>query len=158
LVELPRNRLASGVGFHSTQQTIDKKQIGTDPLAAARLRGLEAKKQLAAMEGGLISADLMAKRLRVTLQAVERKRRSGKILAVPAEDSKDYLYPAWQSEVGNVPAILAVLKGRNEWEQLGFFVSPNERLTGKTPLEALRRKRVRTVIEAALSYGEHGAA
>jgi hypothetical protein len=41
--------------------------------------------------------------------------------------------------------------------QLNFFTSPNERLGGKTPIEALRQGSSSEVAKVASVYGEQGA-
>jgi hypothetical protein len=42
--------------------------------------------------------------------------------------------------------------------QLTFFLNANDRLNGSRPLDMLRSGKVEPVLEAAASYGEHGAA
>jgi hypothetical protein len=132
-----------------------------DPFAAARLRGLRMREEMLNAEGGVLSASQMASRLHITRQAVDKRRRAGKLLAVEL-GRRRWLYPAWQVADGQVlPGLEEVLSDLSEhdcWIQLGFFLSGDYRLGEKTPLDALRRGRLQDVRMAARAYGEHGAA
>jgi len=66
-----------------------------DPLAGARVRGLEAKRKLLEGEGGTISSAEAAKLLRVTRQAVDKRRKEGKLLGLEF-GRKGFRYPTWQ--------------------------------------------------------------
>jgi len=54
--------------------------------------------------------------------------------------------------------VLDRLKDNDPWMQLTFFLNANDRLNGSRPLDMLRSGKVEPVLEAAASYGEHGAA
>jgi hypothetical protein len=41
--------------------------------------------------------------------------------------------------------------------QMVFFTSPNERLNGRTPIEALQKGFAKEVRDAAVGYGEQGS-
>jgi hypothetical protein len=96
----------------------------------------------------------------VSRQMIDRKRQHGKLLAV-STGRHGYRYPAWQFEPSGVlPGLedaLSVLAPFDSWMQVAFFVSPNERLQGKTPIEALKAGDLEAVLEAGAVYGEHGA-
>ena len=72
-----------------------------------------------------------------------------------------YRYPAWQfDESGVLPGledVLKVLATHDEWMQVAFFVSKNQRLANRTPVETLKAGKVDLVLDAAEVYGEHGA-
>lgn len=130
-----------------------------DPLAGARVRGLEAKRKLLEDEGGSLTSAEAAKLLRVTRQAIDKRRKEGKLLGVEL-GRKGFRYPAWQFGLANFEPVLAALRDRDCWEQLTFFLNPNSRLGDRTPLEALQRgggRDVEDVIRAASEYGEQGA-
>lgn len=130
-------------------------------LAAARARGLEARQQLLTAEGEPWTADQVASHLRISRQAVDKRRKAGKLLALTV-GRRGYLYPAWQFARRGVllgwETVLSVLAERDPWAQVIFMLSPNDRLDHKRPLDALRDGNVADVKIAASVYGEHGAA
>ena len=135
-----------------------------DPLAAARLRGLRAKAELLEAEGGTWSAEHAAKHLRLTRQAVDNRRKSGKLIGLDL-GRRGFAYPVWQFAPNGVlpglEAVLAAMTVRAPWDQLVFFVSGDPRLGGERPLDVLRRGRaeqLEDVKRAARGYGEHSAA
>lgn len=132
-----------------------------DPLIEARLRGLELRERLLRAEGGTLGAEEVARHLGLTRQAVDKRRRIGKLLAL-AVGRRGYAYPAWQFAArGILPGLEAVLTDlgvEDGWMRVSFFLSPDPRLDGATPLEALRRGEVEAVRRAARGYGEHSAA
>ena len=75
---------------------------------------------------------------------------------------RGYSYPWFQFEDGKtlpgLEEVLQELKSFDPWMQLAFFVNPNDRLSGITPVAALRAGNQSEVLRAARSYGEHGAA
>lgn len=54
--------------------------------------------------------------------------------------------------------VLEMLHRHAPWSQVIFMLSPNYRLDGVTPLEALRKGETEEVKIAAALFGEHGAA
>jgi hypothetical protein len=131
-----------------------------DPLAPAFIRGIEASRRLINDHGGALTSVQAASLLGVSRQMIDRKRQHGKLLAV-STGRHGYRYPAWQFEPSGVlPGLedaLSVLAPFDSWMQVAFFVSPNERLQGKTPIEALKAGDLEAVLEAGAVYGEHGA-
>jgi hypothetical protein len=128
-----------------------------DPLAGARLRGIEAKRRLLEAEGGALSSAEAAKLLKISRQAVDKRRRENKILGLEL-GKKGYHYPSWQFGLGNLEKVLQALRQRDEWEQLSFFLNPSDILGDRTPLAVLQegKDELADVINAAVSYGEHG--
>lgn len=135
--------------------------VGDDPLAAAKFRGLERKRQILEAAGGALSAQGVADLLGITRQAVDKRRAQNQLLAL-TQGRRGYIYPCFQFEDGKtMPGFeetLAELKSFDPWMKLAFFVNPNDRLSGETPATALRAGRQSDVLRAARSYGEHGAA
>ena len=135
-----------------------------DPLAAARLRGLRAKEELLAAEGGTWPAEQVARHLRLTRQAVDNRRKSGRLIGLDV-GRRGFAYPVWQlASNGVLPgleAVLAAMTVRAPWDQMVFFLSGDPRLGGERPLDVLRRgraKELENVKRAARGYGEHSAA
>src|SRR5439155_14075465 len=131
-----------------------------EPLAPAFIRGIEAKRRLIEEHGGTLTAEQVAGLIGVTGQAVEKRRRSGALIAI-STGRHGYRYPAWQfSESGTIPGleeVLRLLTSQDEWMQIAFFLSKDPRLNGATPLDALKAGNLEQVLSAAQSYGEHGA-
>lgn len=131
-----------------------------DPLAAARLRGLRAKERLMQAEGGTVSAEEAGRLLRLTRQAVNKRRRAGRLLAISG-GRRGHAYPVWQFQdhglLPGLPEVLADLSGHDPWMQLAFFLQENPYLEGAVPLARLREGDLTTVRRAAQAYGEHGA-
>jgi hypothetical protein len=128
-----------------------------DPLAGARLRGIEAKRKLLDAEGGALSSAEAAKLLKISRQAVDKRRRENRLLGLEL-GKKGYHYPAWQFGLGNLEKVLSALGERDEWEKLSFFLNSSDTLDDRTPLAVLQegKDELADVINAAVSYGEHG--
>lgn len=131
-----------------------------DPLAAARARGVLAEKRLLESEGGVLSADEVAAALRITRQAVDKRRRLGRLLAVPRGANR-WAYPAWQLAKGHtlpgLEDVLHALRHHDPLSQLTFFLAPDDVLGDRTPLAALRQGDVKAVLHATEGYGEQVA-
>jgi hypothetical protein len=132
-----------------------------DPLAPARLRGIRMREELLRAEGGAVGAPGMAALLGISRQAVDKRRKLGKLLAVAA-GARRWLYPAWQvadgRSLGGLEETLAALREWSPWARLGFFLGENLRLGGERPLDALRRGEAERVLRAARAFGDPGAA
>jgi hypothetical protein len=144
------------------EQAETTEQVRKDePLLMARLRGIQAKQQLVKAEGGALSVEEVAKILSMSRQAVDKRRRSGQLIAVNI-GRRGYAYPAWQfgenGTIQGLETVLQSLRGHDEWMQLAFMLNANIRLNGRRPLDELRQGRVEAVREAAKAYGEQGAA
>lgn len=133
----------------------------TDPLVRARLRGQQARLNLLNSEGGTLSVGQVAELLGITRQAVNKRRQTGRLLALSL-GGRGFAYPTWQFSEGAVlPGLTAVLEelaDHDPWMQARFFLSPNLRLEGSRPLDEIRRGKVEGVLTAAKDYGEQGAA
>ena len=131
-----------------------------DPLAPARLRGLRAKERLLQAEGGAVAAAEAGQLLGLTRQAVDKRRRAGRLLALTG-GRRGYAFPVWQfQDHGILPGLVAVLSDlsrHDAWMQLAFFLQENPYLEGAAPLARLRKGDVAAVRRAAQAYGEHGA-
>jgi hypothetical protein len=132
-----------------------------DPLAPARLRGISARKRLLELAGGTLSAEKAADALGLTRQAVDKRRRAGKLLAVSI-GKRGYRYPAFQFVHGGVlpglEPILDALGSHDAWMLLSFFVNRSSDLGGESPLAVLHRGDVESPVMAAMAFGDHGAA
>ena len=133
----------------------------SDPLARARLRGVPARKQLVELAGGVLSSDEVAELLGLTRQAVDKRRRAGRLLAL-AFGKRGHRYPAFQFVEGRLlpglEQVLAALKAHDPWTQLSFFVNRSSDLNDESPVTVLRKGNLEAVLRAAHAVGEHGAA
>src|SRR5260370_32595184 len=127
-----------------------------DPLAKARLRGIQPRDELLAQDGGTFSSVEVAKRLRITRQAVDQRRKSGQLLAVGV-GRRGYLYPARQFDEAGVRSgfaeILAALRHHPPLAQARFFLSGNHRLDGQRPLDRLRSGDTSHALRRARAFG-----
>jgi biotin operon repressor len=128
-----------------------------DPLAAARLRGVRAKKHLLEAEGGVVSGRELAQAIGITRQAVDKRRLNGKLIGIDL-GKRGYAYPVWQIGLNGLEAVLAELAEVDPWTQALFLLSTNPWLNGETPLATLRRGELDEVLNAARLYGEQTAA
>lgn len=132
-----------------------------DPLAPSRLRGLRARDELLAAEGGTLGVLEVADLLGITRQAVNKRRESGKLVGIEI-GRRGYRYPAWQfSSGGTLPGLERTLEALGDVPAIGaarFFLSGSHRLGGKRPLDLLRKENVEPVVAAARTFDEHGSA
>ena len=140
---------------------IADKLVKADPLARAKLRGIEAKKRFLTVEGGMLSTQEVASILDISPQAIHKRRRTGKLIGI-AQGFNQYSFPAWQFEgnhtVTGLESVLAALSDQDPLMQVVFMLNPNDRLDGQRPLDLLRAGRLNEVLTTANALGEHGAA
>lgn len=80
-----------------------------DPLAMARLRGIAAKRRILAEDGGMLTAERVGEILTISRQAVEKRRKAGRLIGISL-GRRGFGYPTWQfSERGTLPHLDGVL-------------------------------------------------
>ena len=127
-----------------------------DPMAKAKLRGLQLKQQSIQAEGGCADSEEIAQMLGVSRQAINQRRQRGKLIGLSRGKGK-YIYPLWQftdtgETLSGLEAVLKELSEVNPWTQVAFFLNPNLRLENQTPLAMLRMGEVKLVIASAISF------
>ena len=131
-----------------------------DPLAGSCANGLGTKERLLQAEGGTISAAAAARLLGISRQAVDKRRRAGRLIGLSL-GRRGYAYPCWQFQGGGVlpglETVLAELGDDDPWMQVIFMLNRHSRLEDETPLTYLRRGRVEEVRRAASWFGEQVA-
>ena len=131
-----------------------------DPIAAAKLRGMKRRQEMLKAAGGTMTSEQVAEALNLSRQAVDKLRSSNQLLAL-TQGRRGYCYPSFQFDEGKtLDGIERVLKGLSSvdpWMQLNFFTTPDERLEGKSPIEALQQGKINEVARIAGTYGEQGA-
>jgi hypothetical protein len=132
-----------------------------DPLIRAKLRGIEHRKRILEKLGGILSAEQVSELIGISRQAVDRRRSQNQLIGL-TQGKRGYAYPAFQFEDGKtldgLKEVLDALSGHDPWMQSIFFANGNDRLNGRTPLDALRQGKTEAVVRAAEAYGEQGAA
>jgi hypothetical protein len=112
-----------------------------DPMASLIARGAEQKLELLKQAGGGLSASDVSRLLHISRQAVDKRRREGKLLAVPR--GSDYTYPACQFEddrtISGLPQMLAARTVGHPWATLAFLVTLEDEL-GCSPVQALQHQ------------------
>lgn len=133
----------------------------SDPLAEARLEGLRISERLLNHEGAPWSVQAVAAHLGITRQAVAKRVRSHRLLAVDI-GRHGQAYPAWQFVRGGVltglEAALGALTEHDAWMQLSFFLGATPFLDDRSPLEALRAGDADAVLRAARRFTHQGGA
>ena len=93
--------------------------------------------------------------LRVSRQAVDKRRKVSKLIAVPA--GEDYVYPACQfTDQGVVTGLdkaLGMMPIQDPWMRLEWLLTEDDVLKGQSPLAALKGSSVREVVELAAGHG-----
>lgn len=131
-----------------------------DPLAAAFLRGAQLQEELLERAGGAWRASAVAQHLKITRQAVDKRRRRGTLLAVEAGDQ--HLYPLCQFDERGVlpglPAVLQAMDTASGWTKLSLLFSRLPARKDLTVLDAVKAGRVEEALHAARTWGAQGAA
>lgn len=129
----------------------------------AKLRGVEAKRKLLEADGGTASSSELGELLGLTRQAVDKRRRDNRLLAVQT-GGRAYRYPVWQVDGGEtlfgLEEVLEALADHDAWMTLQFFLRENPRLGDERPLDLLRTEdegKFDEVLAAARTYGVQGA-
>jgi len=157
--------LAASSDIEALLRVLDRAEVrdgdADADVLAVRARGTLARRWLLAAEGGVGTAAEFGRLLGLTRQAIDNRRKAGRLLALDSS-KRGWLYPLWQVEEGRVlPGLEAVLKELRDfdpWMQAAFFLNPNAFLRDQTPLSELRRGQIDSVLAAASVYGEQVAA
>jgi hypothetical protein len=130
-----------------------------DPFAEAIARGAAAKQELLQEAGGGWGSTQVARHLGLTRQAVDKRRKAGKLLALQSGHG-DYVYPVCQFTEHGVLAgfdrFLAACPPSGGWTRLDLLLTPAEEIGNESPVEALRRGGVAAAVRVAEMFGEHG--
>jgi len=127
-----------------------------EPLASPYLKGLQAQQDLLREAGGLMSSEEVASMLRLTRQAVDKRRQAGKLIAIP-QGQRGFGYPVCQFDLKGsllgLDKMLACLDGRDGWTQLTFLLSPHSTPDNRSPLHLMRQGLVATVCKCRRRFG-----
>ena len=99
--ELPQGRINEAIAAPTdylvflnalSASPLASESVADDPLAAAKFRGLERKRQLVEASGGVLSAQGVAELLGITRQAVDKRRAQNQLVAL-TQGRRGYSYP-----------------------------------------------------------------
>lgn len=133
-----------------------------DRIARARMRGLQARQELAEAEGGSLSSEQVARLLEISKTAVLKRHSAGRLLAWREERLHAARFPRWQfNQHGQVLAGLEEalqLLNQDErldaWGKILFFLQEKASLGDRRPLDLLREGKLKEVRQAAGAYAE----
>lgn len=131
-----------------------------DPLAPARARAASVKQQLLEEAGGTYTTSEVAEILGIQPQAVTKRERTGKVLAVRGSSGQN-LYPRCQFDAnGTIAGLEVVLQAfpmKNPWTRLSGLMASTPALGGRSILRALHDGDLVQAIATAETLGEHGS-
>jgi hypothetical protein len=91
--------------------------------------------------GGVLSTVEVGELLHLTRQAIDKRRKSGALLAL--KQGSDWRYPRCQfTDADTVPGLAMVVRKMarsGPWVTLDFLLAPDAVLEGLTPLQALAK-------------------
>jgi hypothetical protein len=124
----------------SRSEVVGQAVIELDPLVPTLARNVEHRKRLIERGGGTLSAENVGRLLGISRQAVDKRRRSGALLAV--REGSDWRYPACQFGETDVHAgiadVVRAYASAGPWVALDFLLAPDSALGGRSALEALK--------------------
>jgi hypothetical protein len=130
-------------------------------LQRARARGVALKAKLQ-QDGEFISSQALAEFLGIRRQAVDGRRKTGKLVAW-RDQRGHWQFPLWQFDLEKktlLPGIMDCLRELpdDDWSRMLFFLSVDEVLSARErPIDLLHKgERIDAVIKSAERYGRHG--
>ena len=128
-----------------------------DPLAAAKARGEQAKREIIAEQGDLLDATQVAARLGASVDHIEKCRLQGLLVALPI-DVATWRFPAWQftdhAVLPGLEDVLRALPVLDPWSRVMFLTYGDPYLDGDSPLTQIQRGDVDRVRRLAAAYEE----
>lgn len=126
-----------------------------DPAARLLAEGAEYKTELLKKAGGSIGVGEVAKLLGISRQGVDKQRKEGKLIALPA--GSDLRYPSCQFTsrglVTGLQQVLKVLPIQDGWMRLEWLLTVDDALQGRSPLQALQVGQIAEVMNLAAGHG-----
>jgi hypothetical protein len=137
---------------------IDSDMFSATPMTPSPIPASTRQRQLLSREGGYFSGSNAANRLAIGMPELDQMREHGEVIGILTSDG--FVYPAWQFSNGGLLAGLSELLVEMDfdpWMKLSFMLSPNDALSGESPLSALRQGQDVSVQRAARVFGEQGS-
>ena len=142
-------------------QVLPRKAERAQILHRARARSAVLKAKLQ-QSGEFLSSEALADFLGIKRQAIDGRRRSGKLVAW-RDQRGHWQFPLWQFDLEKkrlLPGISECLRElpEDDWSRMLFFLTIDEALSEtERPIDLLREgKQLEAVIRSAERYGRHG--
>ncbi len=152
---LPRSSKAQGA-------VINQAAFEPDARSLAILEGVRIAQEDLQEAGGAYDLEQVRTLMRgVSRQAIDKRVQEGSLLAVPGPSNRRS-YPTLQfnpdgTVVDGLKAVSEALTTRNPWTVLNFLAQPDDRLSGRKPIDVLKEGKINLVVEAAQRMGQQGA-
>lgn len=121
--------------------------VQIDPLAPAVARALEQRSALLAEAGEMMSSPQVATLLGISRPAVDKRRTSGRLLALKI--GSDWRYPAFQFEdnepLAGLSDVLATMDAYDPWTVLDELLARDTAMGDRSLLDVLREKDIETL-------------
>jgi hypothetical protein len=141
---------------------INQTAFEPDARSLAILEGVRIAQEDLQEAGGAYDLEQVRTLMRgVSRQAVDKRVQEGSLLAVPGPSNRRS-YPTLQfnsdgTVVDGLKAVSEALPTRNPWTILNFLAQPDDRLSGRKPIDMLKEGKISLVVEAAQRMGLQGA-
>jgi hypothetical protein len=144
------------------EAVINQAAFEPDARSLAILEGVRIAQEDLQEAGGAYDLEQVRTLMRgVSRQAVDKRVQEGSLLAVPGPSNRRS-YPTLQfnsdgTVVDGLKAVSEALPTRNPWTILNFLAQPDDRLSGRKPIDVLKEGKIGLVVEAAQRMGLQGA-
>jgi hypothetical protein len=144
------------------QTVVNHAAYEPDARSLAILEGVRVAQEDLREAGGAYDLDQVRTLMRgVSRQAIDKRVQEGSLLAVPGPSNRRS-YPTLQfnsdgTVVDGLKAVSEALPTRNAWMILNFLAQPDDRLSGRKPIDLLKEGKINLVVEAAQRMGQQGA-
>jgi hypothetical protein len=156
------NAAAISATSSKRETVVSQAAYAPDARSLAILEGVRIAQEDLREAGGAYDLDQVRTLMHgVSRQAVDKRVQEGSLLAVPGPSNRRS-YPTLQfnsdgTVVEGLKAVSEALPTRNPWTILNFLAQPDDRLSGRKPIDVLKEGKINLVIEAAQRMGQQGA-
>jgi hypothetical protein len=153
---------ASSPSSKAQEAVINQAAFEPDARSLAILEGVRIAQEDLREAGGTYDLEQVRTLMRgVSRQAIDKRVQEGSLLAVPGPSNRRS-YPTLQfnsdgTVVDGLKAVSEALPTRNPWTILNFLAQPDDRLSGRKPIDVLKEGKINLVVEAAQRMGQQGA-
>jgi hypothetical protein len=156
------NAAAFSATSSKRETAINRAAYTPDARSLAILEGVRIAQEDLREAGGAYDLDQVRTLMHgVSRQAIDKRVQEGSLLAVPGPSNRRS-YPTLQfnsdgTVVEGLKAVSEALPTRNPWTILNFLAQPDDRLSGRKPIDVLKEGKINLVVEAAQRIGQQGA-
>ena len=143
------------------ETVINQAAYEPDARSLAILEGVRIAQEDLREAGGAYDLDQVRTLMHgVSRQAIDKRVQEGSLLAVPGPSNRRS-YPTLQfnsdgTVVDGLKTVSEALPTRNPWTILNFLSQPDDRLSGRKPIDVLKEGKIKLVVEAAQRMGQQG--